>query len=510
MDLIEAIEADDPQTVAELLQAGAESQARGPNGYTPLMLAAARGRLQILELLLHNGADPEQRDGETAREGLKRFVHFAGKEQIGNEPLGHTALFAAARQGHAPIIERLLQAGADPNRRDFLDETPLHWAAENGHLEAVTTLLQGGSGADSKTLMAALENAHPECALALLEAGVPADQKALIQAAYLADAPVLQRMLALKPKLKAGKALAPVGYATRLMPAAEAPPGRWTTIFNEKGTFKRVPEPEDKILEAMEVLLQTGAPVNEISSVGPALYVAASNGLTRVARRLLEAGADPNLGHQNSTPLQVAQLMGHQQTAELLAACPHTPLVTPQAPKPRKAPKELKQPTFPKMPDLSELEKTCGSAATQPDYLRGGREIQLAHPVDLLPLQRHWLTKGIYLFHPRSPESLAAIPADHWRLAIALMQTNGANCDVHCADVLKFLETLEKTQPFELTTITHDRLEGLFTTPITNPKQMARKMYKFCPDLVDQGCGTLEMLAEELQKQPPRLYFWWD
>lgn len=283
------------------------------------MQAARLGQLEIVDRLLSQGADPEVVDGDLARPNLKSFVHHAGKAALTDETLGHTALFCAARYGHAAVIQRLLQSNAEPNRRDFLDQTPLIWAAEGGHVDALQALLEGGARPDAEALKAALEENHPDCALALLESGLVPDQKALVQAASLADAPLLRRMLALKPKLKAGKALAHVGYATRTVPAAEAPPGRWTTLFNDQGTFKRVPELEDKILEAMEVLLQAGASVNEVSSVGPALHVAALQGLTRVARRLLEAGADPHLRYRDSTPEQAALLMGHQQTAQLLA-----------------------------------------------------------------------------------------------------------------------------------------------------------------------------------------------
>lgn len=478
---------------------------------TALMQAASQGRMEILETLLRCGADPQATDSDVARVGLKRMAQFGGKDCLRDEALGHCALFVAARHGQAAVISRLIQAGADPNRRDFLDETPLIWAAEGGHQEAIAALLLGGARPDSRTLMAALEKKHPECALDLLQAGVSPDQKALVQAADLADARLLEKMLALQPKLKTGKALAPIAYATRTVPAAEAPPGRWPTLLNQSGWFKRVPEPEEKILEAVEVLLRAGAPVNEISSVGPALYVAAQQGLTCLVRRLLEAGADPRLAYRDRTPLEVARLLGHEEIARLLgddAAVPPQPAL-PTARTPGTG-KELQQPCFPEFPEIPELEAICGSLSSQPDYLRGGREIRLSRPVDLLALQRHWRTQGIYLFHPGDETLLAAIPADHWRVAVALMQTNGANWDLNPSDVVSWLEKLEKKQPFELSNITRDRLEGAFQTPIAEPERLAQSMYQFCPDIVDQGCGSLEVLVQELKKAPATLFLWWD
>jgi hypothetical protein len=34
-------------------------------------------------------------------------------------------------------------------------------------------------------------------------------------------------------------------------------------------------------------------------------------------------------------------------------------------------------------------------------------------------------------------------------------------------------------------------------------------MYDFCPDIVDQGIGSVELLAESLV-EGDRLFFWWD
>jgi hypothetical protein len=38
---------------------------------------------------------------------------------------------------------------------------------------------------------------------------------------------------------------------------------------------------------------------------------------------------------------------------------------------------------------------------------------------------------------------------------------------------------------------------------------MAKRMYAFCPDIVDQGTNTVEALAREL-KETNALFFWWD
>lgn len=59
--------------------------------------------------------------------------------------------------------------------------------------------------------------------------------------------------------------------------------------------------------------------------------------------------------------------------------------------------------------------------------------------------------------------------------------------------------------------ITSDVLEYDLPAPVPRSKAMALAMeqYAFCPDIVDQGCGTVGYLADTLSKST-KWYFWWD
>lgn len=51
--------------------------------------------------------------------------------------------------------------------------------------------------------------------------------------------------------------------------------------------------------------------------------------------------------------------------------------------------------------------------------------------------------------------------------------------------------------------------QGRFLTSIEDPEELAYSMYDLCSDIVDQGTGTVEALAEQLATSD-QLYFWWD
>jgi ankyrin repeat protein len=74
-------------------------------------------------------------------------------------------------------VERLLDAGADPNARDDGGRTPLHFAAQEGATDAARLLLGRGAEVDlvdgygNTALWTSVLNRHPDVAAVLLAAG---------------------------------------------------------------------------------------------------------------------------------------------------------------------------------------------------------------------------------------------------------------------------------------------------------------------------------------------------
>jgi ankyrin repeat protein len=55
---------------------------------------------------------------------------------------GGTPLHLAAEKGHLETVKLLLEHAKDKNPADNIGSTPLHWAAQKGHLETVKFLLE--------------------------------------------------------------------------------------------------------------------------------------------------------------------------------------------------------------------------------------------------------------------------------------------------------------------------------------------------------------------------------
>ena len=54
-----------------------------------------------------------------------------------------------------------------------------------------------------------------------------------------------------------------------------------------------------------------------------------------------------------------------------------------------------------------------------------------------------------------------------------------------------------------------DWIEAEFAHPPTDWKAFAYEVYAFCPDVVDQGSGSVSALAKEM-KAKNYVYLWWD
>ena len=129
--LADAIRQDDPiSAVKHLLKQGYDVNKKDAAGFTPLMIAAGLGNVEMVQLLLDAGADV--------------FITDSG--------MGTTALHKAAQCGSKEVAELLLDKGAfiDP-QAPTLGNTPLLDAVWHKHKDMVACLLHRGARTELTT-----------------------------------------------------------------------------------------------------------------------------------------------------------------------------------------------------------------------------------------------------------------------------------------------------------------------------------------------------------------------
>lgn len=111
-------------------------------GESPLMAAAEKGNLELIQLLLEKGADLNHNDymGQTA-------LHYAVK----HDPATTSYINYLKDKSHA--VQKLIDLGMDVNAVDFNGNTPLHAAIKQGTLEEVKVLLANGADRHAKNFM---------------------------------------------------------------------------------------------------------------------------------------------------------------------------------------------------------------------------------------------------------------------------------------------------------------------------------------------------------------------
>ncbi len=163
-----AAESDRIEIARALVDAGADIEAKTSWGASPLGWAATMGSTRVAEFLLSRGAE-----GFTlilaAALGMKKEVEAIVDSAVDlsshrrrdaprtpdehwPESSAHIqgdvlsdALYAAARNGHDPVVELLLARGASVDARGVFGAAALHWAAINGHATTVELLIRRGA-----------------------------------------------------------------------------------------------------------------------------------------------------------------------------------------------------------------------------------------------------------------------------------------------------------------------------------------------------------------------------
>jgi uncharacterized protein len=171
----------DVRQIVELLHDhGADVGQRDFNDYTPLHIAAAEGDLEMVEILLAHGADPNEITRIDDYETPVEVAAARGRQEVVDVLRPRTPRLdweQAAQSGDVAVLRRMLRSGHNVDAIDGHGLTALMRASHEGRADAVTLLIAQGAALDHTSkfglsaLMLAVICGHSRIARALVTAG---------------------------------------------------------------------------------------------------------------------------------------------------------------------------------------------------------------------------------------------------------------------------------------------------------------------------------------------------
>jgi ankyrin repeat protein len=307
-EFLDAVVNRNAETVRQLLEKGADVEAKDHNGNTALLRAATR---------------QDQEAPGVVKALLEKRVNLEARDQNGSTPL-----IVAAEIDRTAVVRLLIDKGADVEAKDQNGETALVHAARGNFFDTVAVLLEKVSDGKEKN----------QALFATIERGLPIDitgqwkgegMPRLMPNAAKTVALLLEKGASIEARREDG--------ATPLIDAASHGAADAVKLLLEKGArIEAADDNGDTALIAgacscaiidmpntfgsMQLLLQRGANVEAKNKEGrTALMEAASSGRSETVKLLLDNGAhvsDKDI-HGN-TALAVAKKNGYDDSAKLL------------------------------------------------------------------------------------------------------------------------------------------------------------------------------------------------
>ena len=351
----------DTEIIQLLLTRQANPHATDKDGETPLHNAARGGHVDAARLLIKHGAsvNTATKDGDTPLHRAADNGHIdAARLLIEHGTLvnvadndGWTPLHMAAANGHVKVIRLLIEHDARVNSATKNASTPLHLTAFDGHVEVIRLLIKHGAYVNSANNngetplhLAAANGGYVTAAHLLLDAG----------ANLLAQSnPQSGNWTPLILAVKTGKALLTQflirqgrarGYNLDILLGQDSVCGENASSLalhlaieralslneNEEGIESNQKNSIQRGENLILCLLEAGGnPDNQHNGVG-ILHLAAEYGKGKMARMLLDHGANPNSEDTESdgNSIYLASQNNHRNMMRLLVARGAKPIQT--------------------------------------------------------------------------------------------------------------------------------------------------------------------------------------
>jgi len=298
--------------VHDMLDKGADVNARDTLQNTPLHGAAEAGKTEVAELLIRMGADVNAKnvDGlvhigfstplhEAANAEVAELLIRKGADVNARDRGQGTPLHEAAHQGRTKVAELLIRMGADVNARDKYQDTPLHIAADHDQIEVAELLINNGADVNARDnnqstpLHYAAKNGKTKVAELLVRKGADVNarnknqQTPMHYAAETNDANVIELLIN-------------HGADVNARDNKQSTPLHWVTGSDSPWGSKT----KDAV-----VLISYGADVNaRDNNQSTPLHYAANIGNTEMAELLIANGADATAKDSDGdTPAMIAE-----------------------------------------------------------------------------------------------------------------------------------------------------------------------------------------------------------
>jgi hypothetical protein len=104
---------------------------------------------------------------------------------------------------------------------------------------------------------------------------------------------------------------------------------------------------------------------------------------------------------------------------------------------------------------------------------------------------------------------LAVGPGETQFDILRLARADACNYGMDTEDIVKKLQKYDAEIGIDIFHAETDTVELDLKKLPGDLKAFAADLYEFCPDIVDQGCGTVEELERQIKKSK-MVYLWWD